>query len=40
VEQPPQVAKENRDRIVERIRANAADPDRLLAEFTAAAGRD
>ena len=39
VEQPPQIAKMNREMIEERVRADSSNPDRVLAEFNAAAGR-
>ena len=40
VEQPPMIAEQNRDMIEQRVRAGAADPERVLAELAAAAGKD
>jgi hypothetical protein len=40
VEQPPLAAQQSRELIEQRIREEASDPDRVLAEFHAVAGLD
>lgn len=40
IEQPPQIAQQTRELIEQRVRAGAANPERVLAELTAAAGKD